>query len=102
VLKDLYVTSGDLAFMHYVAILYPCHELQGLTKSPGDTENQGACQSADHSSFVLSQKSPHSLALFAGLQVEFESAMGVYYEASGHLKKFLFGFVSWSKIPSYY
>jgi hypothetical protein len=47
----------------------------GLTKSPVEAGDQGACPSADPSSFVPSQDGPRSSAPFAGPQLDLEAAL---------------------------
>jgi hypothetical protein len=47
----------------------------GLTKSPVEAGDQGACPSADPSSLVPSQDGPRSSAPFAGPQLDLEAAL---------------------------
>ncbi len=47
----------------------------GLTKRPVEAGDQGACPSADPSSFVPSQDGPRSSAPFAGPQLDLEAAL---------------------------
>ena len=47
----------------------------GLTKSPVEAGDQGACSSADPSSFVPSQDGPRSSVPFAGPQLDLEAAL---------------------------
>jgi excisionase family DNA binding protein len=47
----------------------------GLTKSPVEAGDQGACPSADPSSFVPSQDGSRSSAPFAGPQLDLEAAL---------------------------
>jgi hypothetical protein len=47
----------------------------GLTKSPVEARDQGACPSANPSSFVPSQGGPRSSAPFAGAQLDVEAAL---------------------------
>jgi hypothetical protein len=47
----------------------------GLTKSPVEAGDQGACPSADPSSFVPSQDGPRSSAPFAGPHLDLEAAL---------------------------
>jgi hypothetical protein len=47
----------------------------GLTKSPVEAGDQGACPSADPSSFVPSQDGPRSSAPFAGPHLDVEAAL---------------------------
>jgi hypothetical protein len=49
----------------------------GLTKNPVEAGDQGACPSADPSSFVPSQDGPRSSAPFAGPQLEVEAALSL-------------------------
>ncbi|MFN9659459.1 MAG: hypothetical protein ACK6BC_03640 [Cyanobacteriota bacterium] len=51
------------------------HLNPGLTKSPVEAGDQGACPSADPSSFVPSQDGPRSSAPFAGPQLDLEAAL---------------------------
>jgi hypothetical protein len=49
----------------------------GLTKSPVEAGDQGACPSADPSSLMPSQDGPRSSAPFAGPQLDLEAALRV-------------------------
>ena len=55
----------------------------GLTKSPVEAGDQGACPSADPSSFVPSQDGPRSSAPFAGPQLDLEAALPRWPVAAG-------------------
>ena len=48
---------------------------QGLTKSPVEAGDQGACPSADPSSFMPSRDGPRSSAPFAEPQLDLEAAL---------------------------
>jgi hypothetical protein len=58
--------------------LKPCSSVAaGLTKRPVQAGDQGACSSADPSSFVPSQDGSRSSAPFAGPQLDLEAALSV-------------------------
>jgi len=59
----------------------------GLTKSPVEAGDQGACPSADPSSFVPSQDDPRSSAPFAGPQLDLEAALACRVSRASKIKR---------------